>query len=109
MDFPGTIVFTFGVTPTLEYADALHEKYGFQLDDVVLISLDVASFLEPPHRKVLHNNGVNIYELTLETINKVMDFQMLFRSHSFLPRIWVFKIFFFWFSTIEDKFTFYAR
>lgn len=94
MDLLGTIVSTFNMTPMLEYVDASYEKYSFQRDDGVLIPLDGASFLEPPHGKVgiffktfdasyqlpttefldqvLHNNGVNIYEITPNDVNKVV-------------------------------------
>ena len=58
--------------------------------------------------EVLHKNDINIYELTPNIMNKIVAFKILCRSQGFLPSIWVFENFF-RFSTVEDKFAFYAQ
>ncbi|CAH1451859.1 unnamed protein product [Lactuca virosa] len=102
--------------PTLDYFDALREKYGFQLEDSVVIPLDGASFLDRPTRKVgiffkafnivyrlttyyfldelLCKHGVNIYELNPNVMTKIAAFEMLCCSQGFLLDIWVFKNYF---------------
>lgn len=115
-----------GVVLTSEYAETLRVKYGFQPEDEVLIPLDEASFLEPASGKVdvfvrtfnvgyrlsitkildevLRKNRVNVYEVTSNSVNKVVAFEVLCRSQGFLPSLLVLKNFF-RFSTVGDKFT----
>lgn len=124
-----SMISSHGVIPTFEYVEILREKYSFLLEDEILIPLDEASFLEPPPGKVgvyvrtfdagyrlpityflnevLRKNGINIYDLTPNALNKVVAFEMMCRSQDFLPSLPVFKNFFRFF-TVGDKFTFYT-
>lgn len=92
--------------------------------------MDRASFLESPPGKVgifvrtfdvhyrfpttnfldevLRKNGVNIYRLTLNFVNKVVAFEMLCRYQGFLLSVLVIKNVFH-FSTDNVKFTFYSQ
>ncbi|CAI9298255.1 unnamed protein product [Lactuca saligna] len=111
-----SMISSHGVIPTSEYLETLQKKYDFQLEDIVLLPLDGATFLEPPLvkigvyvntldvryqllntgflNKLLRKNEVKVYDLTPNVVNKVVAFEMCVDLEVFFKVSWWLRNFF---------------
>ncbi|CAH1451275.1 unnamed protein product [Lactuca virosa] len=91
MALPVSMISSYCVVPTSEYAETLRERYDFQPEDKILVPLDGASFLEPPPGKfdIYVKTFDSCYRLpTCDFLDEEVRFQgkNLLSNNIFIPK-----------------------
>lgn len=105
-----------GILLTLEQWEGFQKRYGFQLDDGIVILVEGSILTAPSPGKIgiyikhfdagyylssfefllelLYRHKVHINRLVPNGVNKIIAFEMLCRCNEIVPDLWVFRHFF---------------